>query len=188
MKKTPVKKKEVKKKEVKKRDAKKVDPKKLEIKKDVKKQPVATKEFEEAKVKTRPETAAKYRNTQVIKQEKKNNEMDEIVNSYKKMLNRKTEDKVKEKEELKRIENEQRAVKFGNAIFGKKSECVKVLGKESFNKIYNYYMKVRAGSLSLKDATEKLNAIIGNDKAKLDKAFLVEQMVELEYMQSHPNI
>lgn len=180
-------KKEAKKPESKKVEAKKIVAKKVETKKkEVKRPPTTNKGAEEAKARGSVEGVSRDRNSQPVKQTKDNVEMDDIANYYKRVLTRKPEDKVKEKEEFKKMETEQRSVVFGASIFGRKEQCVQTLGKETFEKVYGYLRRAKMENIPPRKVKDELSKFSGNDKDKMNAIFLIDQMAELDCMSLHP--
>jgi len=152
----------------KKPEVKKSVGKKVEVKKVVNKGDAGTK----VKGSPRPTTTKGK-----IRQPKNNAEVDEVANSMKKQLAKKPEDKVKEKEELKRLETEQRKVVLGTTILDKKDDCIKELGKEGYEKIYNVLKKANQGKIKSQDMSSEIEKIIGKDKRKMNYVFIIDQIV-----------
>lgn len=90
------------------------------------------------------------------------------------------EDQVKEKEELKRIENEQRLTRQDDLHLKMKEQCIASLGLRLYNKIYQCLKKAKLDNIHFHTLQEQLKSIIGNDKEKMNKAFLIDQIIESE--------
>ena len=66
-----------------------------------------------------------------------------------------------------------------------KEQCIKALGEEMYNKIYQYLKKNEGKTADLFAFQNELKTLIGNDKDKINKAFLIEQIIECEKGKSY---
>lgn len=116
-------------------------------------------------------------------------EVDTIIDSFQQALTRKAEDRVKEKENLKAFEAEQKLmepISPSNSILEKKNQCIKILGKETFHKVYNYLKKAKMEGIPFDIMKQKMDSMINKDKPKMNAIFTVDQIVEIECIQSYP--
>lgn len=124
-------------------------------------------------------TTTKEKDRRPINPPQVDNEVNEIANSLRKMLGKRPEDKVKEAEELQKIEIEQKNYKkqamFGSQVTAQKDDCIKKLGKETYEKAYNHFKKAQEGKVSYKTLTQDIEKLVG--KANMNTAFIIEQIV-----------
>ena len=113
-------------------------------------------------------------------------ELDKIVLSFHQALSQTTEDRVKEKENLKQFEKEQRLSELMSPIESKeikKAHCIKLLGEETFYKIYNYLKQARVKNMPFDVVKEQIDIITHKDKHKMNAIFIIDQIVDLEIYQ-----
>ncbi len=103
------------------------------------------------------------------------------MDSYKKALTRRLEDRAKEKEAMAKIETEQRLVEPpSNSMAGKREQCLKVLGPDMYEKVYQYLKRARAARPDFHSLQNELLALINKDKSKINYAFLIDQIIDCE--------
>ncbi len=91
------------------------------------------------------------------------------------------EDRAKEKETMEKIETEQRAAGPQAGVgAGKRAQCVKALGPELFDKVYQCIKRAMISKTDFQQMQKDLLTLVNNDKEKMNVVFLVDQMVELE--------
>ena len=117
-------------------------------------------------------------------QKKDQIELHNVMDSLKKALMRGEEDKAKEREEFRKIESEQRAAAPSMMMEGKKAQCIKVLGAELYERIYQYMKKAKMYKIDFQIMQKELNTLLGKDKDKMNMAFLIEQIIECETMKT----
>lgn len=145
---------------------------------EVKKVATKTKTGIKAKPSVRP-TTTKEKAKRSVNPPPVNNEVDEVADSFKKLLSKKSEDRAKEGEELEKIEAEQRnytkQAMFGSQVTKQRDDCIKKLGKENYEKVYEHFKKAQEGKVSFKTLTQDIEQLIG--KANMDTAFIIDQIV-----------
>jgi len=90
------------------------------------------------------------------------------------------EDRVKEREELKKIEDEQRSVVRTDLMTEKKPQCIKALGVELYERIYNYLKNAKLGNKDSAIIQKDIFNMVGNDKDKMNMVFFIDQLVDKE--------
>eukprot|EP00826_Nyctotherus_ovalis_P047531 TRINITY_DN5476_c0_g1_i2.p6 TRINITY_DN5476_c0_g1~~TRINITY_DN5476_c0_g1_i2.p6 ORF type:complete len:104 (+),score=51.04 TRINITY_DN5476_c0_g1_i2:1380-1691(+) len=90
------------------------------------------------------------------------------------------EDRVKEREELRRIESEQRAATPSNFMAGRKEQCIKSLGPELYDKVYKYLKKAKETKKAFGIVQKEISGMVGNDKDKMNMVFFIDQIVDRE--------
>lgn len=103
-----------------------------------------------------------------------------MANICKGVLQAKEEDQIKEKEELEKIENEQKLEVRYDLHDKMKNECLMVLGNETYAKLYKCLKKAKIENTDFFELQKKIETIVGNNKDKINKAFLIDQIIECE--------
>lgn len=115
--------------------------------------------------------------------------MTDIVNLCKGILLTKKEDQAKEKEELAKIENEQKLaaqlITQYDLHWKMKEQCIKILGEEMYNKIYMCLKRNKEKDTDFFVVQNEIKLLVGNDKEKINKAFLIDQIIECEKNKSY---
>jgi len=81
---------------------------------------------------------------------------------------------------LKKIEDEQRMGKGIDLHLKMKEQCIASLGLMLYNKLYQCLKKAKIDNIDSSTLQEQLKSIIRSDKVKMNKAFLIDQIVEYE--------
>ena len=103
------------------------------------------------------------------------------MDTYKRALMKKVEDRAKEQEELIKIEKEQRQVEpIANLTLGKKGFCIKALGLEMYDKVYRYLLKAKKSRIDHATMQKELLMLVNNNKDKMNVVFTIDQMIESE--------
>lgn len=105
-------------------------------------------------------------------------ELTDVIDNMLETLMQKEEDKVKEREELKKIEKEQRAVGLGDFMAAKKAQCVKSLGAELYENIYDYLKKAKTAKKDYAIVQKEVASMVANDKDKMNMVFFIDQIVD----------
>ena len=101
-----------------------------------------------------------------------------MVEIYKSTLSLKTEERAKEKEELAKIETEQRAAVSHNASANMMTQCLASLGQDLYERMYQCFIQAQEQNQPFPLLLKKIKDLVKNDKEKLNKAFLIEQIIE----------
>jgi len=107
-------------------------------------------------------------------------EIEEIVDICKAILLNKKEDQVKEKEEWVKIEKEQKLTTQYDLHWKMKEQCIMSLGEDMYNRIYHYLKKSKEEPGDFFTVQSQLKDIVGSDKEKMNKVFLIDQIIECE--------
>lgn len=102
-----------------------------------------------------------------------------MVNNVQEFLIQKMEDQAKDNEELKKIEIEQKSGVGMNLSNKMKEQCIGALGAELYNKLYDCIRKLRKNGIKNYEQSEEYK-ILANDKEKKNKAFNIDQIIEIE--------
>ena len=92
----------------------------------------------------------------------------------------KKEDQVKEKEELEKIENEQKLATQYDLHWKMKEQCIAMLGLDVYNQIYQCLKKCKEKDVDFFSIQNEIKQLVGPDKEKMNKAFLIDQIIECE--------
>ena len=115
---------------------------------------------------------------------KNQDELNIIMDNFKKALMRRVEDRAKEQEEFAKIESEQKAVVQNNFMSDKKEQCMKTLGPDLFEKMYQYMKKSKASKVDFQTMQKGILTLVNKDKDKMNMAFLIDQLIESEVTSS----
>ncbi len=107
-------------------------------------------------------------------------EVQEMVEIYKSTLSLKTEERAKEKEELNKIESEQRAAAPSNTSASMKAQCIASLGPDLYQRMYQCFIQAQEHDQPFPVLMDKIKHLVNNDKEKINKAFLIEQIIEAQ--------
>lgn len=93
----------------------------------------------------------------------------------------KKEDQAKEKADFEKIESEQKLVTTQFDLHWKmKEQCILMLGIDLYNKIYVSLKKSKEKDVDFFEMQNEIKQLVGNDKEKMNKAFLIDQIIECE--------
>ena len=93
---------------------------------------------------------------------------------------RNTQDKLKEKEQFSKMEHEQSNQVFDNKTNDIKNNCIRILGKDTFEKAYSFYKNARDTKMPLRKIDDEFKKIAGSERNKMDAMFDIVQMVEMD--------
>lgn len=102
-----------------------------------------------------------------------------MVNNVQEILFQKVEDKAKDNEEIKEIEREQKSATCKSINEKMKEQCIKSLGPELFQKLYDCMKKLKKKGVYNFDQSEEFKKL-ANDKEKKNRAFFIDQIIEYE--------
>ncbi len=107
-------------------------------------------------------------------------ELTQIINLCKGILQTGEEDQAKEKAELEKIENEQKLATQYDLHWKMKEQCIYMLGMELYNKIYQCLKRSKEKDTDFSTIQNEIKVLVGGDKEKMNKAFLIDQIIECE--------
>ena len=102
-----------------------------------------------------------------------------MVCNVQEFLFQKIEDQAKDNEELKKIEIEQKSGAGLNLSGKMKEQCIKALGVELYNKLYECIKSLRKKGIKNYEQSEEFKKL-ASDKEKKNKAFNIDQIIEIE--------
>ncbi len=87
---------------------------------------------------------------------------------------------MKEKAELDLIEHEQKMATQYDLHWKMKEQCIQALGLDLYQKIHQRLKKYKEGLADFMVVHDEVAAMVGNDKEKMNKIFLIDQIIECE--------
>lgn len=104
-----------------------------------------------------------------------------MVHNAQAILFQKVEDKAKDTAELKKIETEQRAATTIHSSGKMKDQCIKTLGYEFYQKLYECMKNLKMQGVEDFNESEEFKKL-ACDKCKKDWAFYIDQILEKEFL------